>query len=201
MSVLMVIVVFFGVINGGHGALVNHCTSLLPAIFIVPHRTSFEEDTKQILNEQLKPVLVVEKVLGLPHGTTSVYVKTVSNTILYEIIAMQRSPPRGTRQVTIKAPDRIVPLFIGNEGPKRNSSFAIKVEYANGQFLVVRCVDTILYRYQIENEFTKATEAQVVRMTAPLGNLHTHTIFFRSPAQQNKGLIAAITLAMDELLM
>jgi hypothetical protein len=200
MSVLLVIVIFAAII-GGHGALINHCTSSLPSLYIVPQRGSLETSDGNILDEQLRPILIIEKVKGLSKGTTSIYLKISATKILYQIIVMQPSPPRAHRQVIIKSSTDPLPLFIGSEGPKGNPSFAIRVGSQNGHFLVVRCVDKLLYRYQIEDEFTRTIEAHVFRMIVPSPNSNSYTISFRSPIQKNKHLIAAIAVAMDELLM
>jgi hypothetical protein len=206
MNVLLIIVTLEATIVG-YKAQINQCTSLLPQLYIVPQSISLRDDTNineattaPILNEALQPVFLIEKIKGMPTGMTSIYLKTLSNNVLYRITSMEHGPPRRKRQVMINSATTNVPLFMGSDGLNNNPSFVIKVGAEGPDVLVVRCVDTLLYRYQIESQFTKAIEARVVRMKLHLPNQNTYTVSFRSPTQKNKPFIIATAIAMDELL-
>jgi hypothetical protein len=92
-----------------------------------------------------------------------------------------------------------VPLFMGSDGLESSQSFVMKVGAESTGVSVVRCVNKMLYRYQIENQFTKTIDAHVFRMNLKLQNQNTYTVSFRSPTQTNKALIIATAIAMDKL--
>ncbi|UJR18614.1 hypothetical protein I4U23_005522 [Adineta vaga] len=132
MDVLLIIVIL-GATIGGSEAQINHCTSLLPSLCIVPQSISLHDtNTNQninaeILNEALKPVFLVEKIKGMRTGMTSIYLKSLSNNVLFRITGIEHGPPRRQRQVMIDSATTSVPLFMGSDGLNRNPSFVMKV--------------------------------------------------------------------------
>lgn len=193
------ILIGLGVMVGVHGQMILQCRSTLPALFIVPHRTSMDEERGLVLDQGFNALLNVKRSPANQQGSARITLSDLEDNMLYEVNILLPGP-RGKREVWIRSPTEMIAMFIGTAGPKGDKSYALKVVSEDGSFWVVRCVDKILYRYTIENESDRSNVATVNRIVLPSDKPTSYTISVRSPNIPGRNRLIALAMAMDELM-